>query len=81
MDTNLKTNKTKNRPDVDRGVTEGLLTLGSGRSADLCGLSLLLQLLELLSCDEAHGFVACDQFGSSRHGGQDDVPAQAADTE
>lgn len=46
----------------------------------MCGLSLLLELLELLSCDEADGFVPCDQLGSGWHRGQDDVPAQTADT-
>lgn len=49
-------------------------------SAHLCGLSLLLKLLELLSCDEADWFVPCDQLCSGRHRGQDDVPAQTADT-
>lgn len=33
----------------------------------LCGLSLLLKLLKLLSCDEADWFVPCDQLCSSRH--------------
>lgn len=46
----------------------------------MSGLSLLLELLELLCCDEADWFVPCDQLGASRHGGQDDVPAQTADT-
>lgn len=46
----------------------------------LCGLSLLLKLLELLCCDKADWFVPCDQLGTSRHGGQDDVPAQTANT-
>lgn len=41
----------------------------------LSGLSLLLELLELLRCDEADRFVPGDQLGASRHGGQDDVPA------
>lgn len=35
--------------------------------AHLCGLSLLLKLLKLLSCDEADWFVPCDQLCSSRH--------------
>lgn len=47
--------------------------------ANLCGLSLLLKLLQLLRCDEADWFVPCDQLRASRHGGQDDVPAQTAD--
>lgn len=47
----------------------------------MSGLSLLLKLLELLRCDEADWFVPCDQLGASRHGGQDDVPAQTADTD
>lgn len=46
----------------------------------LCGLSLLLKLLELLGCDKADWFVPSDQLRTSRHGGQDDVPAQTADT-
>lgn len=45
----------------------------------MSGLSLLLELLELLRGDEADGFVPGDQLGASRHGGQDDVPAQTAD--
>lgn len=48
--------------------------------AHLCGLSLLLKLLKLLSCDEADWFVPCDQLRSSRHRCQDDVSAQTADT-
>lgn len=47
--------------------------------SDLCGLSLLLKLLELLSCDKTDWFVSCDQLRASRHGGEDDVSAQAAD--
>lgn len=47
----------------------------------MSGLSLLLKLLELLRCDEADWFVPCDQLGASGHGGQDDVPAQTADTD
>ncbi len=48
--------------------------------AHLCGLSLLLQLLELLCCNKADWFVPCDQLCAGRHRGQDDVPAQTADT-
>lgn len=47
-------------------------------SANLCGLSLLLKLLELLCCDKADWFVPCNQLGTGRHGGQNNVPAQAA---
>lgn len=46
---------------------------------NLCGLSLLLKLLELLCCNKADWFVPCDQLCASRHGGQDDVPSQTAD--
>lgn len=49
--------------------------------AYLSGLSLLLKLLELLCCDKADWFVSCYQLGASRHRGQDDVPAQTADTD
>lgn len=48
-------------------------------NADLCGLSLLLELLKLLCCDKADRLVSCNQFCASRHGGQDDVSAQTAD--
>lgn len=47
--------------------------------ANLCGLSLLLKLLELLCCDKADRFVPRNQLRASRHGSQDDVPTQAAD--
>jgi len=46
---------------------------------DLCGLSLLLKLLELLRRHKTDWFVSCDELGAGRHRGQDDVPAQAAD--
>lgn len=45
---------------------------------NLRGLSLLLELLKLLRCDKADWLVPSDQLSSSRHRGQDDVPAQAA---
>lgn len=68
------------------GVTHFLTILSHLRDqtkeeiqAHLCGLSLLLKLLELLCCDKADWFVPCDQLCASRHGGQDDVPAQTAD--
>lgn len=51
------------------------------KCSDLCGLSLLLKLLELLGCDKTDRFVPCNQLRASRHGGQDDVPAQVAKTE
>lgn len=51
------------------------------KCSDLCGLSLLLKLLELLGRDKTDRFVPCNQLRASRHGGQDDVPAQAAKTE
>lgn len=41
---------------------------------------MLLKLLELLGCDKADWFVPSDQLRTGRHGGQDDVPAQTADT-
>lgn len=45
---------------------------------NLCGLSLLLKLLELLRCDKTDRFVSCNQLRASRHGGENDVSAQAA---
>lgn len=47
---------------------------------NLCGLSLLLKLLELLRCDKTDRFVSCNQLRASRHGGENDVSAQAANT-
>lgn len=41
---------------------------------------MLLKLLKLLCCDKADWFVPCDQLCASRHGGQDDVSAETADT-
>lgn len=42
----------------------------------LCGLALLLELLQLLGREEAHGLVASNELGARRHGGEDDVAAQ-----
>lgn len=42
----------------------------------LRGLALLLELLQLLGGEEAHGLVASDELGARRHGGEDDVAAQ-----
>lgn len=64
------------------GLSAGAQTVPRRRTkvrAHLRGLTLLLELLELLRCDEADWFVAGDQLGASGHGGQDDVPAQTAD--
>lgn len=56
------------------------MCLKKNKRAHLSGLSLLLKLLELLCRNKADWFVPCNQLGASRHGGQDDVPAQTADT-
>lgn len=56
------------------------LYLTSVTCTNLCGLSLLLKLLELLRCDKTDRFVSGYELGACRHGGQDDVPAQATDT-
>lgn len=45
----------------------------------LCGLALLLELLQLLGREEAHGLVASDELGARWHGGEDDVAAQPAE--
>lgn len=42
----------------------------------LCGLALLLELLQLLGSEEAHGLVASYELGARWHGGEDDVAAQ-----
>lgn len=44
--------------------------------AHLCGLALLLELLQLLGSEEAHGLVASYKLGARWHGGEDDVAAQ-----
>lgn len=56
------------------------LYLTSASCTNLCGLSLLLKLLELLSCDKTDRFVSSYELGACRHRGQDDVSAQATDT-
>lgn len=52
--------------------------MGRGDSLDahLCGLALLLELLQLLGSEEAHGLVASYELGARWHGGEDDVAAQ-----
>ena len=49
------------------------------RRPHLCGLTLLLQLLQLLGGDEADRLVPGHELGACRHGGQDDVPPKAAE--
>lgn len=43
------------------------LQMENQKHAHLCGLSLLLELLKLLSCDKADWFVPCNQLCSSRN--------------
>lgn len=52
--------------------------MGCGDSLDahLCGLTLLLKLLQLLSSEETHRLVAGNELGTRWHGGKDDVAAQ-----
>lgn len=45
----------------------------------LCGLPLVLELLQLLGCDKADGFAAGNQLGPRRHRGENDVPSQSTD--
>lgn len=44
--------------------------------AYLCGLTLLLELLQLLGSEETHRLVAGNELSARRHGGEDDVSAQ-----
>lgn len=46
----------------------------------LCGLTLLLKLLQLLGSKETHWLIASDELGSCWHGREDDVAAQSAET-
>lgn len=57
-----------------------LLEMGCGDSLDahLCGLPLLLELLQLLRGEETHRLVASNELRARRHGGEDDVAAQPA---
>lgn len=48
--------------------------------ADLCGLALLLQLLQLLSCNEADRLVPGDELGACWHAGQNNIPSKITDT-
>lgn len=48
--------------------------------ADLCGLALLLQLLQLLSRNETDRLVPGDELGACWHAGQDNIPAEITDT-
>lgn len=73
-------NKNERFPPVSEDYFQFQMEKRRETSAHLCGLSLLLKLLELLSRDEADWFVPCDQLCSGGHRGQDDVPAQTADT-
>lgn len=42
----------------------------------LCGLTLLLKLLQLLGSEETHRFIASNEFSTCWHGGEDDIAAQ-----
>lgn len=42
----------------------------------LCGLTLLLELLELLGSEETHGLIASNELSARWHSGEDDVAAQ-----
>lgn len=44
----------------------------------LCGLPLLLELLQLLCREETHRLVASNELRARRHGGEDNVAAQPA---
>lgn len=46
------------------------------RGPYLCGLTLLLELLKLLSREETHRLIASDELSTRWHGGEDDVAAQ-----
>lgn len=48
-------------------------------NSHLCGLALLLQLLQLLCSQKTHWFVPSNQFCPRWHRGQDDVSTQPTD--
>lgn len=45
----------------------------------LCGLALLLKLLQLLGSEETNRLVASNELSPRWHGGQDDIAAQPAE--
>lgn len=45
----------------------------------LCGLALLLKLLQLLGSEETHRLIAGNELSTRRHGGEDDIAAQPAE--
>lgn len=47
----------------------------------LCGLTLLLKLLQLLGSEETHRLIASNELSTRWHGCEDDVATQAAETE
>lgn len=46
----------------------------------LCGLTLLLKLLQLLGSEETHWFIASNELSTCWHGCEDDVATQPTET-
>lgn len=56
----------------ERGLGEPIVCLGPY----LCGLALLLKLLQLLGSEETNRLIAGNELSPRWHGGQDDIAAQ-----
>lgn len=45
----------------------------------LCGLTLLLKLLQLLGSEETHRLITSNELSTCWHGGEDDITAQTTE--